>query len=193
MTTHVSDKAWTDLARALGAEEAALKAVAEVEAAGSGFAAIGDSVRPKILFEGHAFHRLTGGRFAAQAPGLSYAKWDRSKYSGSLAGEWQRLEAACALDRPAALQSASWGMFQIMGFNYAYCGCADVEAFVALQHAGADEQMACFARFVARPPFLTALKEKDWTSFAAAYNGPQHAKNQYAAKIAAAYARFATT
>ena len=102
-----------------------------------------------------------------QAPSLSYPKWDRTKYSGSFAGEWLRLDAACKLDRPAALQSASWGMFQIMGFNYAYCGCSDVEAFVALQHAGADEQMDCFARFVERPPYLEALHAKDWAQFAA--------------------------
>ncbi len=182
--------AWTTLAKSLDVEAAVLKAVATVEAAGSGFLP-NDPAKPKILFEGHAFHRLTGGRFAAQRPDLSYPKWDRTKYSGTLKGEWARLEAACGLERAAALQSASWGMFQIMGFNYAYCGCSDVEAFVALQHAGADPQMECFARFVARPPYLKALQAKDWVAFAAAYNGPQHAKNNYAPKMAAAYATLA--
>jgi hypothetical protein len=191
MDTRVSARAWVDLAIALDVEEAALRAVAAVEAAGEGFTRIGERVKPKILFEGHAFHRLTGGRFAAQAPSVSYPKWTRTQYSGSYAGEWQRLEAACNLDRSAALQSASWGMFQIMGFNYAYCGCPDVEAFVALQHESADKQMQCFARFIARPPFLPALRAKKWTEFAAAYNGPAHAKNGYAAKMAAAYATFA--
>jgi hypothetical protein len=190
MSTQLSDQAWTDLAKALDVEEAALKAVAAVETAGSGFVP-GAPPRPKILFEGHAFHRLTGGRFAKREPNLSHPKWDRAQYSGSLAGEWKRLEAACQLDRPAALQAASWGMFQIMGFNYAYCGCPDVEAFVALQHQGADEQTACFARFISRPPYLPALRNRQWEKFAAAYNGPAHAKNQYADKMAAAYARFA--
>src|SRR5918993_786175 len=96
---------------------------------------------------------------AVQRPDLSYPKWDKSKYSGSLKGEWARLDAACSLDRAAALQAASWGMFQIMGFNYTYCGCPDVEAFVAVQHAGAAQQMECFARFVARPPYLAALQQ----------------------------------
>jgi hypothetical protein len=185
-----SDDPWMALAKSLAVEAAVLKAVAAVEAAGSGFLP-DDPAKPKILFEGHAFHRLTGGRFAAQRPDLSYPKWDRTKYSGTLKGEWARLDAACNLDRPAALQSASWGMFQIMGFNYAYCGCPEVEAFVALQHAGAAPQMECFARFVARPPYLKALQAKDWVAFAAAYNGPQHAKNHYAPKMAAAYATFA--
>src|SRR5262245_56344826 len=188
----LSDESWTTLGKSLAVEPAALKAVAAVEAAGSGFLK-DDPTKPKILFEGHAFHRLTGGRFAAAHPDLSYPKWDKTKYSGSLVGEWQRLDAACALDRVAALQSASWGMFQIMGFNYAYCGCPDVEAFGALQHAGADKQMECFARFVARPPYLAALQAKDWESFAKAYNGPLHAKNNYAPRMAAAYSTFAAS
>ena len=179
MRTQLSDDAWASLAKSLDVEEAALQAVAAVEAAGAGFLR-GEPPRPKILFEAHAFHRLTGGRFAKQAPNLSHPTWDRSRYAGSPAGEWKRLEAACNLDRPAALQSASWGMFQIMGFNYAYCGCPDVEAFVAKQHAGADEQLACFARFIARPPYLPALRAKQWRKFAEAYNGPAQAKNSYA-------------
>ena len=191
MNSQTSSKdPWESLAKSLQVEAAVLRAVATVEAAGSGFLPK-DPTKPKILFEGHAFHRLTGGRFAAQRPDLSYPKWDRTKYSGTLQGEWGRLEAACSLDRPAALQAASWGMFQIMGFNYSYCGCPDVEAFVALQYAGADPQMQCFARFVARPPYLAALQNKDWEAFARAYNGPQHAKNNYAPKMAAAYAALA--
>jgi len=190
MRTQLSDDAWASLAKSLDVEEAALKAVAAVEAAGAGFLS-GEPPRPKILFEAHAFHRLTAGRFAKQAPNLSHPTWDRSRYAGSPAGEWKRLEAACNLDRPAALQAASWGLFQIMGFNYVYCGCPDVEAFVAKQHAGADEQLACFARFIARPPYLPALRAKQWRKFAEAYNGPAQAKNRYADKIAAAYALFA--
>ena len=188
MSTTVSEEAWESLAKSLDVEVAALKAVATVEASGQGF--LPDDPRPKILFEGHVFHRLSGGRFAAQAPNLSHPKWDRKQYSGSLKGEWRRLDAACQLDRAAALQSASWGLFQIMGFNYVYCGCADVEAFVAQQHAGAEGQLALFARFIARPPFLAALRTRNWDKFAAAYNGPAYAKNRYAEKMAAAYARF---
>src|SRR3546814_1144412 len=85
-----------------------------------------------------------------------------SDLSGSLAGEWERLEAACLLDRAAALQSASWGLFQIMGFNYSYAGFADVEAFAAAQHAGAEQQAGAFARFISRPPLPSALRRRSW-------------------------------
>src|SRR5688572_13883269 len=189
MKTTIDKQVWADLSQALEIEEATLRTVAEVEAAGSGFLPP-PSEKPKILFEGHAFHRLTGGRFSMARPDLSYPKWDRKKYSGSLAGEWRRLEAACQLDRTAALQSASWGLFQIMGFNYPYCGSADVDAFVAAQHEGADQQLALFVKFVSRPPYLPALRGKKWAAFAKAYNGPAYAKNHYDTKLAAAYKRW---
>ena len=190
MNTTIEPKAWTDLARALDIEEAALRAVAEVEASGSGFLPAPNAGLPKILFEGHAFHRLTGGRFSASHPDISYPKWDRRKYSGSLLGEWRRLEAACRLDRPAALQSASWGLFQIMGFNYPYCGYADVEAFVAAQHESAARQLEAFSRFVSRPPYLAALHTRNWAAFARAYNGPGYAQNKYDTRLAQACERW---
>ncbi len=99
-------------------------------------------------------------------------------YAATAAGEWKRLEAACKFDRPAALQSASWGLFQIMGFNYAYCGCPDVEAFVAKQYAGADEQLACFARFIARPPYLPALRKKQWDEIRRGVQRPRASEEQ---------------
>ena len=188
MEREVSPECWKRLAGALEVQLAALLAVAEVESSGSGF--LPSSDKPKVLFEGHAFHRLTGGRFDDSHPKLSYLRWDRRKYSGSLAGEWARLEAACLLDRAAALQSASWGMFQVMGFNYSYAGFADVEAFVAAHHAGADSQAGAFARFISRPPFLSALRQRSWEKFAAAYNGPGYASNRYHEKLEESYARF---
>lgn len=185
----IEERAWADFAQALDIEEATLRAVAEVESAGSGFLPP-PSRKPKILFEGHAFHRLTGGRYSKAHPDISYATWNRRKYSGSLSGEWRRLEDASRLDRTAALQSASWGLFQIMGFNYSYCGCADVDAFVAAQHESATQQLALFVKFVSRPPYLPALRNRNWKAFARTYNGPAYAVARYDDKLDAAYRRW---
>ncbi|GAB3361197.1 N-acetylmuramidase domain-containing protein [Lysobacter tyrosinilyticus] len=185
----VADQAWRDFAQALEVEEATLRAIAEVESNGEGFLPP-PSDRPKILFEGHAFHRLTGGRYSDAHPDISYPRWSQRKYADSPAGEWQRFEAACRLDRTAALQSASWGLFQIMGFNYPYCGCADVEAFVASQYESATQQLALFVKFISRPPLLPALRSRRWKSFARAYNGPDFATLHYDERLAAAYARW---
>jgi len=189
MERQIPEEFWKKSAEILEVEIAALRAVAEVESHGSGFLPA-PAIRPKVLFEGHAFHKLTGGRYDHGHPNLSYPRWDRSQYSGSLTGEWKRLDQACLLDRAAALQSASWGMFQVMGFNYSYAGYLDVEAFVADQHAGAKEQARAFARYISRPPFLETLRKKDWAGFAGAYNGPGYRQNKYDSKLAAAYERY---
>jgi hypothetical protein len=189
---HVSDDAWRALSRRLGIDEPTLKAVAAVESSGSGFLPP-PSDEPKVLFEGHAFHRLTQGRFAADHPDLSYPKWTRQHYAGTLRGEWDRLGRARALDRDAAHQSASWGAFQIMGFNYGLCGFASVEEFVAAHRAGADEQLDAFAQFISRDVFLNALSARNWAAFAKLYNGPAYEKNRYDERLATAYARFQKT
>lgn len=190
----VTPEMWTRLAARLEVEVAALRAVAEVESAGSGFLAAPDR-RPKVLFEGHVFHRLTAGRYGASHPNLSYPKWDRKQYAGSLPGEWKRLDRAATLDPAAAMQSASWGAFQIMGFNYALCGFDSVGAFVECQSSGADGQLETFASLIARPgsPLLLPLRRLDWARFARLYNGPGYAQNRYDEKLAQAYARHAGT
>jgi hypothetical protein len=190
MERTIPDATWAPLAQSLEIEVAALRAVAAVESAGNGFLPP-PSELPKILFEGHAFHRLTQGRFDAAHPSLSYPKWTKQFYSKTGTAEWARLNTACGLDRAAALQSASWGMFQIMGFNYALCGFTDVEAFVTQQRAGAQQQLECFVRFISRDVFLVALRNRQWAAFARHYNGPGYAANQYDKKLAAAYAAFA--
>lgn len=192
MKPEISKKAWPALALRLGVDEPTLKAVAAVESNGSGFVPPEDE-EPKVLFEGHAFHRLTQGRFTEAHPKLSYKKWTKKNYAGTLKGEWDRLGRARALDRDAANQSASWGAFQIMGFNYGLCGFASVEAFVTAHRAGNEEQLDAFAHFIERESFLTPLRQQDWATFAALYNGPAFARNGYDTKLAAAYARFTAT
>jgi len=61
---------------------------------------------PKLLFERHIFHRLTGGRFDAEDPDVSQPT--PGGYGRSGAHQYNRLAAAAiALNRGAALQSAS--------------------------------------------------------------------------------------
>src|SRR3546814_11350741 len=77
-----------------------------------------------------------------------------------------------------------------MGFNYSYAGVAGVEAFAAAQQAGAEQQAGAVARFISRPPLLSALRRRSWQKFAAAYNGPGYASNRYDKKLEESYARF---
>jgi hypothetical protein len=101
-----------DYARAaasLACEAAAVQAVAETE---TRRAAWDDDGRPTILFERHCFSRLTRRQFDASHPDISNPV--PGGY-GPSSTQWPRLRRAAMLDETAALQSASWGAFQIMG------------------------------------------------------------------------------
>lgn len=163
----------------------ALWAVMTVETKGCGFLA---DRRPVILFERHIFHRRTNGRFDAVAPDLSNAK--PGGYGPGGAAQYERLIRAIDLDRTAALESTSWGLGQIMGFNSVAAGFADVEAMVAAMSQSEDAQLHGMAFFIRNEGIAEYLKIKDWKSFAYHYNGRNFQKNKYDTNLAHAYARF---
>ena len=176
-----------EIANRLACQTGVVLAVADVESGGRHDLPDG---RPQILFEAHWFSKLTGHRYDASHPNISSPVWDRSLYRGG-AAEYGRLQAAAHLDNNAALQSCSWGLFQIMGFNHKACGFPTVEAFVDFIKGPDDADMEAFCNFVkANPAILKAMQEKDWKAFALHYNGPG-AVASYSAKMADAYAKFA--
>lgn len=167
----------------LGVPEAAVRAVADVESNGVTNWADG---RPPILFEAQWFSSLTGHRYDASHPGISSTTWNRALYIGGPA-EYGRLAEATTLDRDAAMQSASWGAFQIMGLHWQELGYASPQAFVDAQQQPAG-QLDAFVRFIrANPPIEDALRRQDWQAFALHYNGTGQV-DYYAGKIADAYA-----
>ena len=170
----------------LGIPPETLWSALTVETSGCGYLA---DRRPKILFERHYFHRLTGGRYDGSAPDISNAS--AGGYGLGGAHQYARLAAALTLDRQAALQSASWGLGQIMGANFKAAGYGDVEAMVADFVGSEDAQLAGIARFIAASPMKAALQAMDWAGYSRLYNGPSYAANDYDTRLAAAYARFA--
>jgi hypothetical protein len=181
------------VANDLRVEVPSIKAVFEVEARGKGFLSDG---RPKILFEGHIFWSQLRKRgkdpaaFAPAHPDILYPRWTKEHYKGGVA-EYDRLSRAQGIEPDAALASASWGTFQIMGFNYKLCGYNSVAAFVESNYRNEGEHLKAFASFVSSAGLLTALQRKDWPAFARGYNGPEYAQNKYDSKLAAAYAKHA--
>ncbi len=178
-------------AKRLGVEPCAIRAVVEVESAGAGFLPDG---RPKVLFEGHIFWKELRKRgldpepHAAARPDLVCAKWTREHYRNG-PGEWERLEAACKIHREAALSSASWGLFQIMGFNCRLCGFADAEAFARAMARDEAAQLEAFCEFLRNEGLALFLVGRDWAGFARRYNGPAFAQNKYDVKLTYAYER----
>jgi hypothetical protein len=182
----LSDAGFTACCQLLGTEAAELWTVVSVETRGCGFLKDG---RAAILFERHVFHRLTNGQFDAAHPSISSAT-----PGGYLGGtqEYNRLNEAIALDRDAALRSASWGIGQIMGFNADAAGFASVEDMVSAMQASEDQQLTGTANFLRSSNLDKPLAQHDWTAFARGYNGPNFQINHYDARLQSAFAGFAT-
>lgn len=181
---------------------ASIYAVNEVESKGKGFL---DNGKPVILFERHIMYRQLAkvrhpgddpielkrhaDQLAAANPTLVNPK--PGGYTGGTA-EHQRLAMARMIDDTAALESASWGAFQIMGFHWQRLGYASVQAFVAAMSAGESQQFDAFTRFIETDPVLhKALKARKWAEFAKLYNGPDYLRNLYDTKLQRAYERHA--
>jgi hypothetical protein len=160
--------------------------VLAVETKGFGFL---KDRRPQILFERHIFRRLTGGKFDAGASDISN-KSPGGYVGGS--GEYPRLAKAMGFDREAALQSASWGIGQVMGFNHKLAGFPTVEEMVTAMVTDENGQLMAMAGFIKSNKLDRALQNKDWASFARGYNGQDFKKNKYDTKLAAAHTKFQT-
>ena len=188
------DEDFTQVAELLGCEPAALKAVQQVETGGrGGFFSPG---RPAILFEGHIFWTQLKKRgsnpedYVKGKENILYPKWEKGHYKGGI-GEYDRLEQARKINREAADVSASWGMFQIMGFNYAACGEESIESFVRSMCESEFKQLLLTANFIKKnSQMLQALQARDWAVFAKCYNGPAYAQNRYDVKLEAAYQKY---
>ncbi len=173
------------IAARLNCEWEAVAAVAEVESGPlGGFAPDG---RPVILFERHLFSRKTSSRYDAAHPRVSNRT--PGGYPRSQDERWAQLAEAYALDPEAALQSASYGRFQVLGQNYTNLGLPNAHQYVAKVARSERDQLEAFEGFVRANGLVDELQRKDWTGFASRYNGPGYAANQYDTKMAQAYAR----
>ncbi|MDE1947318.1 MAG: N-acetylmuramidase family protein [Burkholderiales bacterium] len=184
----ISEKDYAAAAAELGVEVAAVKAVARVESARSGFI---DDGRPIIRFEAHVFSRATRHFYDPLFPMISVRQRNDSLVMGGESGlrrEYDRLASAMALDRDAALASTSWGLFQLMGFNFAAAGFGSVSDMVSRMYLDEGEHLAAFARFVKKKGYAGYLKDKAWGSFAYHYNGPDY--GNYDDRMQTAYEEF---
>ena len=179
------------LAFLLDCDAAAVYAVKRVESGrGGGFLQSG---KPVILFEGHIFWKQLATRGINPASvqkgneDILYEKWTKEHYLGG-EREYERLEKARAIDRNAADSSASWGMFQVMGFNHKACGEDSVCGFVEKMSRSELDQMMLSARFIhGNIKMRQALSRHNWADFASLYNGPGYKSNNYDIRLAEAY------
>ena len=175
-----------------GVQLAMIRAFAEVESGGkSGF---GSSGLPIIAYEGHIFRKYTKAKYDKSHPLLSYPykkkagpEWQANNKTQITA--WKTLNAAMDLDHEAALKSCSWGMFQVMGFNYETCGFANVDDFVVKMKAGEPGQLDAFVGFCLKTRGLRkALADKNFVACATIYNGSDY--GDYDKRIERAFKKY---
>lgn len=180
----LTGKGMNDICNKLAVTEPEIWAVIRVETRGFGF--LSDR-RPQILFERHVFRKQTNGKHDATHPQISNK--DPGGYKGG-AAEYDRLAEAISLDEEAALKSASWGLAQIMGFNFNSVGYSNVKEMITDFMDNEDSHLEAMGKFIAaHNKCLLGIQHKDWSSFAACYNGSNFRINQYDLRLAAEYAK----
>ena len=186
-------------AEELQIEVAAIKAVNEVESRGMGF--VNDF--PVILFERHIFWKRL--KVYGQDPNLLQTNENKDilntkpgGYKSSLK-EIKRLKRAQLIHKQAALESASWGLFQIMGFHWKALGYENIEDFVERMKSNEVQHLQAFVRFIQKNNLASKLQLRtgqeqlsldNFTRFARAYNGKNFADNRYHTKMLSAYTRY---
>ena len=190
---HLTEADLIDAARELEVDLASVKAVNQVESRGTGFTKSG---KIKTLFERHIMYKKVVAKLGqAKATALNqlYPTLVNPTAGGYVGGdaELERLQGAMAIDEDCAYESASYGLYQIMGFNCQVCGYPNAKAMFTDFLGGERSHLMAFVKFVkADHGMWKALKDKNWAEFARRYNGPAYAKNQYDTKLAAAYKSF---
>ena len=193
MNASLTEKDYQNAAARLGVPVAAVKAVATVESNGGGFLPDG---RVKIQYEPHVMYRRLQQSFGKARADKELAA--HPDLVATKAGSYQSLDkedkdmdrAANIIDRQCALESASWGAFQIMGYHWKTTGYPSLQAFINEQYTAAG-QLETFVRFILADTRLArAIRAKDWKAFASTYNGQNYAVNKYDTKLADAYRKF---
>ena len=161
------------LARLFHIEPKALDAVMLVESSGSGFNLDGTI---KIQFEPTWFRKYTGVKIANGVEGQH--------------AEWIAFQEAFAINSHAALCSTSWGLVQVMGFNFKAAGFTSPEEMVRDFKESEVNQLKGMLNFIqADYAMLKALQTKDWAGFAKRYNGPQYKDFKYDTRLIEAYSK----
>lgn len=182
-------------AELLAVSLATMAVVAHVENIGEGFT---ESMHPVVLFERDVFQRQLlkslkkeeVERLTGHYPDLINPR--RGGYAGG-EQEWVRLNRAMEIHRPAAIESASWGMFQIMGFHWSSLGYSPSEDWFDAMCFGEVKQLTALCQFIRQDPAMHhALQQQQWAEFAQRYNGPAYKENDYDVKLAKAYAHFSS-
>ena len=185
---------YVSAADSLGCEVAAIQAVVEVEA-GVNQRGLWERGKPLVAFSASLFRSQARKRgidldkYAKEYPEVFSAPQIK-KYGSYEAAQYARLQQAMAIDSVGAISSAYWGMFQIMGDNWRFCGCESIDEFVERMSTSEREQLDMFVAFLRSTGIDQYLRAHQWAKFARKYNGPSYARRGYHTKLEGAYKKY---
>ena len=183
---NINDNDYEIAAKELGIEKEVLMAIAKQESKGSSFQAVKQAT---ILFERHKMYSLLikKGNTKASVDALSIKHPSIvNKNSGGYNDmtSYDKLKTAKSIDYDCAVQSCSWGKFQVMGFHYANLYSSPRELEKAMNMCEL-QQFKYFVLYLKKTNgMVDALKNKNWEGIATLYNGskwkeknPEYANN----------------
>lgn len=190
----LTEEDFIDVARRLGIEVAAVKAVVEIEA-GKDMGGFVEPGMPIINFDLTQFNRLAVKHKINLAKyrkshAVVFARPNAKAYGGHQYAQHARLASASTIDRKTAVYATYWGMFQIGGENWKLCGTDSYEDFVDRMSRSERDQLEMFAVFIEKCGYTKYLKNHDWAGFARRYNGPGYRRYNYDTRMAQAYSRY---
>lgn len=146
---------------------ARLLAIIEVESSGSGF---GKDGRLLLQFEPNVFSRRSG----VPLDKLNKWTWDENKVDVQ-SKEWLAFEDASKLNPTIAMESTSWGLPQIMGFNFKLAGYSDVKSMVEAFKVSEYNQVKGLLNFInSNGALYSAVIAADYEKISEIYNGRYH-------------------
>jgi hypothetical protein len=111
-----------------------------------------------IRFESHIFKRYTQRNIDNAHSNQSH--------------EWRALQQASEHNLEAALLSTSFGLPQLMGFNWKFTQHPSVEKMVQAFQDSCEAQIQGFFDFIVKQDLLKHLQKSNWPEFVRRYNGP---------------------
>lgn len=139
---------------------------------------------------GYGFHKTTGNIIINFEPHIfkNYSKIIIPDGDGTQTSQWIAYEKAKKLYPKYALLSTSWGMGQIMGFNFLKAGYVTVEDMVNHFRESEHNQLLGMLSFIRNHPRLhKAFLALDWRTFSFYYNGEKYYLNNYDQQLKTAY------
>lgn len=176
----------TELAKENKIEPAVLRAIIDVESAGSGFYDQNSEFydRCKVRFEPDYFQKFAATRpyFLPASITVEAAKAN-SQFTGRLAYEQAILQSPAS-----AIKATSFGLGQIMGFNHEKAGYNSLLEFSQDMEESEYKQLVAFVKFLtSSKELLQATQTKNFLNIALLYNGKNYALRQYDQKLESAY------